>query len=752
MESKEMYRSYTVGLILAAAAQFAPAQSPPDELEEVLVTARLSLSGSEQAADFGGSLQYIDQAALEKFSYTDINRVLRQVPGVYIQEEEGYGIRPSIALRGSGSDRNAKIAVMEDGVLIAPAPYAAPAAYYFPRMHRMGGIEVSKGAAAIKYGPMTTGGAINLLTLGIPDVNRRLSGKLHLAGGEDGAQRTQLLMGGWLGDDAAWVPGFMVDVSRERADGFKQLDTGGNTGYDIKDYTLKFGLRSGDSAAYAQSLEVKLQKSNEHSNETYLGLTADDFARTPLRRYAASQLDTLDVEHRTLQATHRIELSPRVDLTSLVYRTDTERAWYKLNDVLNGTALRGISAVLEDPLANASAMAVLRGDVGLISANGALRMRHNNRSYFAQGLQSVLGVRLKHAGWDHQLEASARWHEDEEDRLQHDDLYQMNQSRMQLTRAGVRGSQDNRVASASALALYLRDTMTVDRWTLSPGVRYESIRLTRRDYALNDPLRAAVIGERRNNVDVWIPGIAAAYRLSPEVRLIAGAHRGFSSPAPGSVAQAETSWNYEAGVRVASGAHRLEMIGFLNDYENLVGTCTASTGGNCEIGQQFDGGRSRVRGVELLAATDAKALLNGMPWSLPISLAYTYSEARFETSFNSGFAPWGNVRAGDALPYIPEHQLTASVGFASDRWDANAQINFVSAARSRAGQGAIPASRLIGARTVLDLSTNYRATEHIALYATMLNATGRVYNVAFEPAGARPGAPRTFLAGAKLTF
>jgi len=51
-------------------------------------------------ADIPGSAHVVDAEELAEFSSSDVLRVLRSVPGVYVQEEEGFGLRPNIGIRG----------------------------------------------------------------------------------------------------------------------------------------------------------------------------------------------------------------------------------------------------------------------------------------------------------------------------------------------------------------------------------------------------------------------------------------------------------------------------------------------------------------------------------------------------------------------------------------------------------------------------------------------------------------------------
>lgn len=726
----------------------------PDEAERAagrLTDAITVTAMKTDTLDIGGSVQLLDTADLETFSYNDVNRVLRQVPGVHLQEEDGFGLRPNIGIRGSGTDRSARVAVMEDGVLMAPAPYAAPAAYYFPRVARMAGVEVAKGPAAIKYGPMTVGGALNLFSTPIPDVDAgSFAGKAELLAGNHDGRRAHGWVGGWTPLDGGLEIGALAEGLYEHSDGFKKLDIGGNTGFEITDWTVKLGLRSTDGR---HALEFKYQNYDETSNETYLGLTLADFKATPYRRYNGSQVDQMNAKHKTYQLSHRFEISPEVNLTTIAYRTDTARAWYKLNDVRNDgdTGWVAISEVLADPANNSLQMADLIGADGYTGRAGTLRVRNNNRVYQTTGVQSVLTAGFNTGGISHVLELSARYHEDEEDRFQEDDRYQMVNGRMVLTTAGAPGSQDNRLGEAKAWAFFIRDTIEAGPLTLVPGLRYETIDLKQTRWATSDPDRLTPTGIAESTIDVFIPGVSATWRVAEDVRIVAGAHRGFASPGPGSTVDPETSWNYEAGVKFGSNGWRAEIIGFFNDYSNLLGTCTNSTGGSCTIGDQFDGGKVDVKGVELSAKRTLGSIA-GNGFEIPWSLAYTYTDAKFKTSFDSDYEPWGSVTAGDRLPHLARHQMTVNAGIAIDGARISTTLNWADKARATAGRGPIAASDRIDDRVLVDLSAEVDLLPNLSLFGTVQNLFDVAYNVSFTPAGARPGAPRLALGGIRARF
>ena len=687
---------------------------------------------ASDVADVPGSAHVLDSEALEIFNDTDILRVLRTVPGVYIQEEEGFGLRPNIGIRGSGLDRSARIALLEDGVLIAPAPYAAPSAYYFPTQRRMNALEVLKGPASVIVGPRTTGGALNMISTPIPDA---FGANVDLRVGEHSTVDLHANVGD-SGERFSWL----VETVQSQSDGFKHIDgpVGGDTGFEIEDYVAKLQFDSAPTASVYQSLRLKLGYTDQTSDETYLGLTDEDFAADPMRRYAASEGDLFTSEHEQYQLSYVIDAGGNWRGEVTAYRNDFERNWYKLQSV-NGASM---GAVLDDPVTYATELGWLKGDT---SADDAIFKRANNRSYYSQGVQAQVEWDLGFGDADIALTAGLRIHEDEEDRFQHENGYRMEDGMLVVTTAGAGGSRTNRVSDADAQGYFVNAEIRSGRWILTPGLRFEDVTLRRLDYSTADPSRdLGPTQVRENSVSMWIPGMGALFRINDEWRLLAGIHKGFNPPGPGSSANEESSRNFEIGTRYDGNALGFEAIYFLNDYDNLVGTVTESTGGGGDIGDQFDGGEVTVAGLELSA---------NYRWNLgsidvPFGLKYTWTtEAEFDNSFESNFDPWGDVEAGDELPYIPEHQLQATTGLESGKWRLNLAANYIGRLRTEAGQGAFDPAESIKSRVVWDLLGTWQFTPQLSTYVKVDNLLDETYIAARRPAGLRPGLPRTAYLG-----
>ena len=728
---------------LPAAGQDASSDTANTETLPAAALESMTIVGSADAArDTPGSAHFIGPEELDRFEYGDIQRVLRSVPGVYMQDEEGYGLRPNIGIRGSGLDRSSRIALLEDGVLIAPAPYAAPAAYYFPTQRRMSALEVLKGPASIPVGPRTTGGALNMRSTPIPDGSE---GRLDVAGGQD-SSRDVYGHYGWSSDRV----GFVAEFVDQDTEGFQDLDRNDNqndTGYDLNDYFGKFRINNDPASRWYTGVELKFGYTRQKSNASYLGLTDEDFDKDAFRRYAGSQFDQLTARHWHRQGTWFLEPADAAwGLAVTAYDMDFSRNWYKLQSV-GGT---GIANILEDPDTYADELDWIRGGD---SPDDALVLRNNRRDYYSRGVQAEFSYDLDFGAVATRLTTGLRFHEDEEDRLQDENGYRMADGTMFLTSEGARGSQANRVAEGSASSGFVKADVDWGAWTFSPGLRYEDVSLKRRDYSTDDPERVeGPTRVRSNHITETIAGAAVLRRFGDQWRGFFGVHEGYNPPAPGSDSNAEESLNYEAGVRYLASGFAAEAVAFYTDYDNLVGTVTEPTGGGGEIGAQFDGGEAHVTGLELLA--DYRWVgVGGSALTVPLGFSWTWTaEAEFDNSFESNFDPWGDVQSGDEIPYIPEHQGRIYTGLAGNRWELNVNLTYQDQVRTVAGSGSVPDNESTDDFLTVDLLGRWDATDWMSLVLKVNNLFDEEYIVSRRPAGVRPGLDRQAYLGANFFF
>lgn len=680
-----------------------------------------------------GSAHKVTEEDLERMEYDDVHRVLAQVPGVYTRDEEGLGLRPNIGLRGASSDRSSKVTLMEDGILLAPAPYAAPAAYYFPLSTRLVGVEVFKGPASIKNGPQTVGGAINLQTRRVP---YGTEAGIDLAAGLYRNEKAH----GYVGYGNEYI-GFMLEGVHLASDGFKKLDGGGDTGFFRNDVLFKARLSTGYESAVSHTLELKLGYGDEESHETYLGLADVDFEASPYRRYAASALDLMQWQ-RTQAQLNYVFVWGDLDVQVTGYRHDLSRAWKKFNRFESPL---DVSQVLANPSVgqNAVLYEVLTGQGDSMLPEQTVRIGTNDRRFYAQGVQARAHYALQFGSLEQSLEFGLRWHQDEIKRLHDENGYWM-RSGVLVPDGEEKTILAHNTGTANAWALYVSDEISWGSWLLAPGMRTEYIETTFVDHETNERVAGTQLA--------WMPGVGLSFQLLPQLNLLAGVHKGFSPVSPGQPEGVlpEESWNYEAGARFRDENSRLELVGFWSQYTNLTGECTFSQGCvNDAINRQYNAGEVWVYGLE--AGLGHAFTLGAL--QLQTEFTYTLTLSRFASAFDSENPLFGRVEIGDELPYVPTHRGSGQVVLAwRDRFETVLSAAYTGQMRDEAGQGELSSAQATQAALILDAGLNYRFTEDNLLYFRADNVLGTSYIASRRPFGARPGKPLTFMVGYKHEF
>ncbi|MDD9942638.1 MAG: TonB-dependent receptor [Myxococcales bacterium] len=708
----------------------------------------LSILGTAlDALEASGSAHVVEREELERFEQDDIHRVLRRAPGVYVRGEDGFGLRPNIGIRGVTSDRSKKVTLLEDRVLLGPAPYSAPAAYFFPVVTRMTGVEVFKGPAAIAHGPQTIGGAVNLLTRSIPGGEE---GELDLAAGMFGYRKAH----GYYGyGGERW--GLLLEGVALQSTGFKELGGNGaqdNTGFDKQDLMLKLRHSSPATADVFHQVDLKLGFGTETSYETYLGVTLDDFGEDAFQRYSGSQRGKMEWWRLLGEFSYLVAFGEDVQVHTTLYRHDFDRAWEKLNRFGGGTSLDN---VLKNPGGgNELLVNILRGDLDSDPSvpEQVLLVGTNDRRYVSQGVQTVVDLALDLGPMSHQIEFGARLHYDQVVRDEAEDGYLMSAGVLVPTDQPEHQTADNRGRTLAG-AVYARDEISVGPLKLTPGMRVELFESEFKDRETDTE------GDRF--ASVLIPGLGVYYRLFEQLGVLAGAYRGFSNVTPGphlleangAEVEPETAINVEAGARYADETLRAELIGFHSEYDNILGECSNRTlrPPLCTpetIGLQFNAGRARVRGLEAVVGYAAQGPVD-LTFGVDASYTLTLSEFLDEDIVTPDF---GEVEPGHSMPYMPIHQGALSGRVEHPVFGVALSARYLGEMRDVAGTGEPPDNERIDGNLILDVSAYYHATPADRIYLKIDNLLAQDYIASWRPFGARPGKPFSLQLGYKHHF
>ncbi|MGH7457681.1 MAG: TonB-dependent receptor domain-containing protein [Longimicrobiaceae bacterium] len=688
----------------------------------------------EALARIPGSAALIGTRELRERVPLSGNEVLKSVPGVHVQEEEGAGLRANIGIRGLAPDRSRTVLVLEDGVPVALNPYGEPEMYYTPPIDRMSRVEVVKGSGSILFGPQTIGGVINYVT---PDPPLEPQTSARVQGGGGGYFNFLGRAGG------SWQNvGANLSLLRKQANNLRGLL------FEVTDVTGKVGFGLGGSS----ELGVKLSVYDEVSNSTYVGLTEQMFLDDPDRH--PNPDDRLRIRRYAGSITHEAGLGAGARLTTTAYGYTTSRNWQRQDYSYQD----GGSRLSFEPSTG-----------------------NRNRSFEVAGIEPRLQWNHAFFGVPGELDAGLRFHAER--------AYDSRVNGSTPTsRTGV--IRDYEIRTGTAFSAFVQNRVHLfPGFRVTPGLRFEAFeyernilraRVRRLDPGSGEVTRAPEDVDIRSggSLSELIPGLGVSWLPSDRITVFAGAHRGFSPPrvkdalvfddrelAPGERVgdpvslelDAEESWNFELGTRAhpAAGVY-LELTGFLLDFTNQIIAPSLSAGSvaQAELANQ---GETRHAGVESAWQADWGEIL-AWPFSLTTGVNHTYVDAVFAADrlMESAAGDTVNVR-GNRLPYAPEQLLNVSVdfdhpagyGFRLDGTHVGEQFadNFETAAPLANGRNG-----LIPAYEVWNLSARYRFTGGAELFATVKNLFDATYIASRRPEGIKPGLPRLLNLGVRASF
>ena len=742
--------------LLSSSLAFATDEKPitielnePDA-HQVLMDEIAIIGSKFNVKNVAGSAAYIDMEDIRQHGIADINRVLRRVPGVTLRQEDGFGLFPNISLRGVDPSRSAKVTMMEDGVLTAPAPYSAPDAYYSPATGRMSGMEVLKGSSQVKYGPRTTGGVINFQSTSIPTAEKYYSKTTF---GSFDELRNHSYFGNTSQSDSGKF-GYLIEYYTRNNTGFTKLDDTvasirgeADTGIRRMEPMLKVSYEP--KTSMYQRLEFKYGHTDLDANETYLGLSTHDFMENPNRRYAASRFDEINSEHHRSYLRHFMEIDSKTSLITTIYGNTFHRNWQKLDEV-DGTDL-------DQALSNPARLAVLRGE-----AAGTLTLRNNNRTYYLYGIQGDLKHQAQIGQTEHNIELGLRYHYDQIRRFQRDETFtQGANGNITAVTIADGGADGNILQETDAVALNIQDAIKWGKFTFTPGVRTEYIVGKYKNYAngrTGTKGYVAVVGGGSFKYDMYDAG-------GRDIDLFAGIFRGFSPPDPKSAFEnglrEETSLGYEAGIRYknAPAAFSTEAIFFLTDTEDLI---VRADIGDTSNGQTINGGEVRSLGLEFQANYDA-GLAKNWSFQTPTYVSFTYTDASFQKNIGttSGGSIFAGAADGNKVPYISDYVISLGTGIIYKKLNVNFDANYTSSAYADGSNNGTnintsgTASERFGeidAQYQIDAAVGYQINNKVRLFSNFKNITNSQFIITRQPTGPRPNLPFSMMAGLEFAL
>lgn len=699
------------GVALYTLSVPAVAQSSPPTLHAVTVIGNwLEAPDEEKVLEHPGARTIVDREVINETGANNVRDVLRRIPGVQVQENNGTGgsdLSLNVGVRGLTSRLSPRSTILMDGVPLAVAPYGQPQLSMAPlSLGNLSAVDVVRGAGSVRCGPQNVGGIINFVSRPIPQAftaEAAIQTDVYSHGGNAKANPTA-----FLGGTADNGLGGALLYSGVHGNGYRA----GNDYVDIDDMMLKGAYRISPADSLAATFHYFEGRGGLPGGLTQAQYAADPFQSTRSYDNFAGRRSDFSLRYAHDDRDRKVEV--------LTYYTDSFRG----SEIENQ---RGAGSRVQRRLTTAP------------------------RNYHVFAIEPRYAQIFRTGSVGHEIGIGYRY------------LREASAEKATRTAFYAPGSVDapglpapvyqSRTGGTTANAVYLDDTIHVGDWTITPGLRYEFIRTHLEDHVTGN--RPALSSNEP------LPSLAVMYRIRHNWTMFANAGVSYGPLQYFQLAQTtnglvpEKAKTYEVGTHFDSlGGWGGELTLFNIDFDDAL-QLQGGTVGAPDAWTNL--GATTHRGLESGLRYDFGTLSKSLA-GLSAYATYTFTEATYKQG----------AFAGRDLPFYSRHVATLGLRYARNRWSVNvdgfgqskqrspgvprtASAVYQTRESADGRYGDIPGYALMNLRVGYDFG---KAAQNLILAAGIKNVFDRRYYTRSTDNnfGKYVGMPRTFYVQASLAY
>lgn len=647
-----------------------------------------------------------------------MRQVMAKVPGIFVWESDGSGIQIGIASRGLSPNRSWEFNVRQNGYDIAADPYGYPEAYYNPQLQAVQRIEFVRGQGSLQYGPQF-GGMVNYILKNGSEFTKPFQVESFQTLGSNRLFNTFNAVGG-----KTKKLNYYVFHDHRQADGWRANNT-----YKTNTYSGTLTYKPSEKISFTGEFTHWDMVSQQPG-----GLTDAQFNSSAQQSLRARNWFNLKWQTAAFITDFKINSNQRLNI----------KLFYVAGDRASVGFNPGGGILVPDTInTNLGTYNPRTVDVDYYR-NYGMEARYINHYMLGQQESTLsAGIRL-YAG------KTDRFRGGQGTTGKNADF---------STKKGILWTADIDYESSNA-ALFVENLFRLShRWSVIPGVRYESIWAAASGYASVSQGTPVFLNDQSRSRNFVIAGIGTEFQLTPTTQLYGNITQAYRPVQFADLTTPPTSDVVDPKLKDANGfnadiGYRGHLKQFLKfdvsvfhlQYNNRIGLIKQQREDLSFYNFRTNVGSSRTKGVEAFAELNlSKALEANRKWGdVTIFGSYAYNDARYNNlkvvTVSNNILQESNYK-NKTVEYAPENIVRGGLTYALAGAFATLQYSFTGQVFTDANNTKTPTSNgqngLIPSYSVWDFTAGYKHPSGLSVKGGINNITDARYFT--RRAGGYPG-------------